>query len=350
MMLSRGLPTAAVMLLALTRAASAQWEPQASGTTSELRGLSVVSTDIVWASGQRGTVLHTLDGGATWVRDTVPGASSLDLRAIAGVSATVAHAISIGDSSRIYRTTDGGRTWSLRYAASRTGTFFDAIRFWDARHGIAISDPVNGAFLIVITKDGGDSWEEVSAAALPRALPNEGAFAASGSCLEVHGARDVWFVTGGAVKARVFRSRDRGRTWTVSDSPIRAGVPSAGIFSVAFHDTKHGVISGGDYQKPALGGQNLAQTADGGRSWTAVDSASSPAGFRSAVAYAPDATGRKLVAVGLNGTDVSTDRGRTWKTVDTTAYNSVQFGSSMVGYAVGPNGRVAKYVGFARRR
>ena len=349
-MFFRGLPAAAVMLLALARAASAQWEVQASGTTSELRGLSVVSSHIVWASGQRGTVIHTLDGGATWIRDTVPGATTLDLRAIAGVSAAIAHAISIGDSSRIYRTTDGGRTWSLRYAASRKGTFFDAIRFWDARHGIAISDPVNGAFLIVATKDGGDSWQEIPAEALPRALPNEGAFAASGSCLEVLGANHVWFVTGGAAVARVFHSSNRGRTWTVGDSPIRAGIASAGIFSVAFHDAKHGVISGGDYQKPALGGRNLARTADGGRSWIAGDSATSPAGFRSAVAYAPDAAGRTLVAVGLNGTDVSIDSGRTWRSVDTTAYNSVQFGSSRYGYAVGPNGRVAKYVGFARRR
>lgn len=274
MTLSLRVSAAVLVSLALARSASAQWEPQASGTTNELRGLSVVSPDIVWASGQRGTVIHTTDGGAHWIRDTVPGATTLDLRAIAGISATVAHAISIGDSSRIYRTSDGGNTWSLRYAAVKKGTFFDAIRFWDARHGIAISDPVNGRFLVVTTNDGGDSWQEVPPEALPPALPNEGAFAASGSCLEVNGANDVWFATGSASVARVFHSADRGQTWTVSDSPIRAGAASEGIFSVAFRDPMHGVISGGDYQKPTLGGRNVALTSDGGKHWTVVDSTS----------------------------------------------------------------------------
>ena len=45
-----------------------------SPTEFELRGLSVVSPTVVWASGQRGTVVHTRDGGAHWTRDTIPGA------------------------------------------------------------------------------------------------------------------------------------------------------------------------------------------------------------------------------------------------------------------------------------
>ena len=91
--------------------ASAQWQTQTSPTDMELRGLSIVSPSVVWASGQRGTVVHTEDGGAHWTRDTIPGAGALDLRAIAATSPATAHAISIGDSSRVYRTTDGGRTW-----------------------------------------------------------------------------------------------------------------------------------------------------------------------------------------------------------------------------------------------
>lgn len=331
-------------MLVLPLPVMAQWEAEASGTTNELRGLSVVSPLVAWASGQRGTVIHTTDGGATWIRDTVPGATTLDLRAIAGISGTVAHAISIGDSSRIYRTTDGGKSWSLRFEATRKGTFFDAIRFWDARHGIAVSDPVNGQFVLVITNDGGDTWKELPGDAIPPALPGDGSFAASGSCLEVNGKSDVWFVTGGGAIARVFHSADRGKTWTVSASPIRAGVASAGIFSIAFRDAMHGVIAGGDYTKPTLGGRNVALTSDGGKTWSLVDSTSAPNGFRSAVAFAPWGAGQNLVAVGLNGTDVSTDGGVTWKSVDTTAYNSVQFASPRGGFAVGPRGRVAKYV------
>ena len=55
----------AVLLAALlsTSTAFAQsWRPEPSGTTAELRGLSVVSDKVAWASGAKGTVLRTVDG------------------------------------------------------------------------------------------------------------------------------------------------------------------------------------------------------------------------------------------------------------------------------------------------
>ena len=322
---------------------SAQWTAVQSPTEVELRGLSIVSPSVVWASGQRGTVVRTADGGRTWSRDTVPGATGLDLRAIDATSPLTAHAVSIGDSSRIYRTADGGRTWSLRWSATKKGTFLDAIRFWDARNGIAMSDPVDGRFLLLTTSDGGDSWSEIPAERIPPALEGEGGFAASGSCLTVFGSSHVWFASGGAGVARVYHSADRGRTWSVHDTPLRAGVGSAGIFSIDFRDARNGVISGGDYQQPALRGRNLALTRDGGRTWTLVDSTTSPAGYRSAVAYLPGITGRVLVAVGLSGTDISRDGGGSWLTVDSVAYNSVGFATPSSGWAVGPGGRIARW-------
>ncbi|MES2179474.1 MAG: glycosyl hydrolase [Gemmatimonadota bacterium] len=330
-------------LLVVATPAQSQWVSQVSGTTGELRGLSVVSPTVAWASGVRGTVARTVDGGKTWTSDTIPGATKLDLRAIAATSANVAHAMSIADSSRIFRTTDGGRSWTLQFMSLRKGSFFDAIRFWDEKHGIAMSDPVDGRFLLVTTDDGGDTWKEIPQDRLPPALPGEGGFAASGSCLTVLGSGDVWFASGGAASARVYHSPDRGKTWSVSDTPLRAGVAAAGVFSVAFRDAKHGVIAGGDYTQPNLRGRNLALTADGGVTWAVVDSATSPAGYRSAVAYVPGTDGQMLVAVGLSGTDISNDGGLTWTSVDTTAYNSVVFASRSVGFAVGPRGRVAVF-------
>jgi photosystem II stability/assembly factor-like uncharacterized protein len=336
------LAVALIALLLTSVSANAQWIPQSSGTNGELRGLSVVSPDVAWASGVRGAVTRTINGGSAWVADTIPGASKLDLRAIAATSTNVAHALSIADSGRVYRTTDGGHTWSQRFMSLRKGTFFDAIRFWDARHGIAVSDPVDGRFVIITTSDGGDSWTGMPSDRMPDALPNEGAFAASGSLLEVQGASDVWFATGGATVARIFHSSDRGKSWTVHDTPIRAGTAAQGIFSVAFRDARHGVIVGGDYTKATLGGRNVALTSDGGSTWALVDSASAPQGFKSAVAYVPGSAGKKLVAVGLNGTHASNDGGMTWTSTDTIPYNSLQLvGKS--GYAAGPKGRVAKY-------
>jgi photosystem II stability/assembly factor-like uncharacterized protein len=134
----------------------------------------------------------------------------------------------------------------------------------------------------------------------------------------------------------------------VHDTPLRAGAASAGIFSVAFHDARHGVIAGGDYRQPTLRGRNLALTRDGGARWTLVDSASSPAGYRSAVTYVPGTKGRWLVAVGLSGTDVSHDGGLKWTPVDTVGYNAVGFSSRRTGWAVGPKGRIATWDGWRR--
>jgi photosystem II stability/assembly factor-like uncharacterized protein len=334
--------TLTLALSAIPLSANAQWVPQESGITNELRGLSVVSPNVVWASGTRGNVLRTTDGGRTWKADTVPGAGKLDLRSIAATSDKIAHAMSIADSGRIFRTLDGGRTWSVQFLGLRKGSFFDAIQFWDEKHGIAMSDPVDGRFLVITTNDGGDTWQETPASGMPPALTNEGGFAASGSVLAVSGTQDVWIGTGGATVARVFHSADRGRNWTVHDTPIRAGGAPEGIFSVVFRDTKNGVITGGNYTKPALGGRNVALTKDGGRTWTLVDSASSPQGFRSAVSFVPSTNGMQLVAVGLNGTDVSRDGGLTWTKTDSVAYNSVIVASPDAAFAVGPKGKVAK--------
>src|SRR5215831_4613687 len=102
MRFSRFVMRLALALVIAPCVAHAQWVAQVRPVDVELRGLSVVSPQVVWASGQRGTVLHTSDAGEHWTRDTIPGAGALDLRAIAATSPTTAHAISIADSSRIY--------------------------------------------------------------------------------------------------------------------------------------------------------------------------------------------------------------------------------------------------------
>src|SRR5215831_461743 len=104
------------ILLALALAACAQsWQPQQSNSTASLRGLCAVDSRVVWASGTGGTYLRTTDGGATWQARTVLGAESLDFRDIQAFDARTAYLLSIGpgQQSRIYKTVDGGATWSL---------------------------------------------------------------------------------------------------------------------------------------------------------------------------------------------------------------------------------------------
>jgi photosystem II stability/assembly factor-like uncharacterized protein len=327
--------------------AEAQWQSQESGTTASLRGLSAVSDRIAWASGTGGTVVRTSDGGATWRVITVPGADSLDFRDIEAFDDRRAYVLSIGNgrASRIYKTQDGGRTWSLQFVNADSAAFYDCIAFWNVERGMAVSDPVQGRFRVLGTSDGGANWVELRPERIPPAIVGEAAFAASGTCLVVGRPDNVWIASGGASEARVYRSGSGGTTWQVASTPVRAGLSSRGIFSMAFADARRGVAVGGDYENPADMVANVALTDDGGATWRLA--AGRPLGYRSAVAYVPGTDGRVLVAVGTSGSDYSVDGGETWTPIDTVGFNSVAFarGRSTAGWAVGPRGRIARWVG-----
>src|SRR6185369_12188745 len=106
---------------------------------------------------------------------TVPGAEGLDFRDIQALDAQTAYLLSAGtgDKARIYKTTDGGATWKLQITNPDPKGFWDAFAFWDAAHGIAVGDAIDGQFALLTTSDGGAHWERRKS---PPALPNEGAF------------------------------------------------------------------------------------------------------------------------------------------------------------------------------
>jgi photosystem II stability/assembly factor-like uncharacterized protein len=329
---------AAVLLSFFSPMASGQWQTQAIDTKSDFRGLCVVSPNVAWASGTKGTYARTIDRGKAWSVGVVPGADKLDFRDVKAFGPTTAYLLSAGpgDASRIYKTVDGGKSWVMQFKSTEPTAFLDAMAFWDAKRGIALGDPIKGQFYLIATADGGASWKPLAARTLPPALPGEGAFAASGTCLVTHGEKDVWFATGSAKSARVFHSRDRGQNWEVSETPIVAGAQSAGIFSIAFRDKDHGLIVGGDFRKPNDVGATAAITADGGKTWTPLDR---KLPYCSAVARAKDS----WVAVGTSGSHVSRDDGATWEQLDRENYNSVGFASSGEGWAAGPKGRIALF-------
>jgi photosystem II stability/assembly factor-like uncharacterized protein len=321
--------------LPLAAALCAQsWTPQVSNTRASLRSVSAVDANVVWASGTGGTYLVTADGGATWRAARVPGAESLDFRGIRAIDARTVYLMSAGsgDKSRIYKTTDAGKHWTLQLTNPDPKGFFDAIAFWDAQHGIVIGDPLDGRAEVRTTDDGGAQWERRDP---PAALPNEGAFAASNTCLTLSGTADAWFGTGGPGAARVFHSGDRGRTWTVAATPLRSDGAAAGIFSLAFDTPRHGIAIGGDYSKDKEERQNIAVTNDGGKTWSVP--AAAPKGFRSAVAWVPEL--KLWIATGTSGSDTSRD-GDAWTAFDTGSYNALAFAGRSV-WAVGAQGRIA---------
>jgi photosystem II stability/assembly factor-like uncharacterized protein len=326
------------VLLLAANAGYGQWVKQSVGTVASFRGLSVVSNNVVWASGTGGTVIRTVDGGKTWDVVTVPGADKLDFRDIEGFDANTAYILSIGngESSRIYKTTDGGKTWKLQFKNSNEKAFFDAIACWDRENCIAMSDPVDGHYPLIATSDGGANWNTIVTRSMPAAKDGEAAFAASGTCLVTQGRSRLFLVSGGS-DARVFRSNDRGLTWSFANTPLVKGTPGSGIFSVAMKDAKDGVIVGGNYEKPNESGSNFAFTTDGGASWI---SRRGPNGYRSGVAYAGEST---IIAVGTSGTDISYNGGISWKHIGSENLNAVQAKGKNSVWAVGPKGLVVKW-------
>jgi photosystem II stability/assembly factor-like uncharacterized protein len=320
---------------------SPHWTLQTSGVDARLRGVSAVDNRVAWASGSASTVLRTVDGGATWQKLTVTS-DQLDFRDIDAVDARTAYVLSIGNgpASRIYKTTDAGANWILQFRNEDPKAFYDAMSFWDADHGIVFGDSIDGQFCVMTTENGGRVWKRVPASALPPALENEGAFAASGTNIAVFGKSHAWIGTGAGAKARVLRTGDRGRTWKISETPLVSG-PSAGIFSVAFRDRNHGVVVGGDYKKESEASDNMAVTRDGGATWTLAKGLS---GFRSAVAYVPGANG--LIAVGPSGTDHSRDEGRTWERLTGPGFHTLSFAQmnrgKAIGWSAGERGGVGK--------
>lgn len=313
------------------------WQTQSSGCSASLRGLCAVDDLIAWASGSEGTFLRTVDGGRSWQRGQVPGAETLDFRDVQAFSAERALLLSAGAPARMFLTEDGGAHFAEVYANDREGVFFDALAFGDAMHGLAFSDPVGGAFLVLRTGDGGRSWQDVPSLPAPR--DGEAGFAASGTCVAMLGGDRAWIATGGSV-ARVLRTSDGGRTWRMAATPMRSGAASAGIFSLAFRDAEHGVAVGGDYQQPELTGGHAARTDDGGSTWQSIEPG--PRGFRSCVAHVPGPASRTWVAVGTNGADVSLDDGQHWQPLGDVGYHAVAFAATGNGWAVGADGRIAR--------
>jgi photosystem II stability/assembly factor-like uncharacterized protein len=314
-----------------------RWAVQASGVTARLRGVSAVDQQVAWASGSASTVLRTTNGGANWQKLTVTD-EQLDFRDIDAFDSSTAYILSVGNGpqSRIYKTIDGGKTWSLQFKNEDPKGFLDAMSFWNAKAGIVYGDSIDGRLFIMTTENGGRTWDRVPHEALPPALENEGAFAASGTNIAVFGKDHAWIGTGGASKSRVLRTDDRGHTWKVSETPLIAG-SSAGIFSIAFRDEKHGVIVGGDYKKEVEATDNLAVTSDGGITWKLVKGLS---GFRSAVAFVP-AKRTVLIAVGPSGADYSIDDGASWTTFESQSFDTLSFARGKpVGWAAGIRGNV----------
>jgi photosystem II stability/assembly factor-like uncharacterized protein len=343
-----GKRTLLAWMLVAAPAGAQWWTAQTSDIDSNLRGVSAVyapdakgtPVPMVWASGSNGVILRSLDAGQNWQRLHVTGGDALDFRGIVAFNEKTAYLMSSGEGqySRIYKTSDGGEIWNLQYTGNRKEFFLDSIACLSEIHCFALSDPIDGKFLLLTTTDG-EHWHPLPSDKMPAALPAEGAFAASNTCLLLSGEQ-IFFGTGGPA-ARVFHSGDSGRTWEVAETPLAHDNASSGIFSIASRDGKHVVIVGGDYKDPKRATAVGAYSLDGGKTWQL--SKRQPGGYRSAVACDDDLL---CVAIGPNGEDVTMSKvlGAGWNPTDSLNLNAATVLDFKHGWAVGPKGTIAVFV------
>lgn len=271
-----------------------------------IRGLSVVSDNIVWASGTGGMVGRSLDGGNTWEWHQIKACDSCDWRSLYAFNDRKAVVINAGEPAHVFLTEDGGASWKQVYFNATPGIFFDAVAFYNDQEGMALGDPLQQHFAVLRTHDGGHTWQMDAPAVSPAAAAGESIFAASGTSLIARNGLTL-FVTGGTVARLHALSGDH---WSSSTLPLLQGQPSTGAFSVAFLDNHTGIVVGGDYRNDTLRRQNCLLTRDGGRTWTSPHT--TPGGFKSAVTWL---SARILVTTGTSGTDISLNGGKDWQQI-----------------------------------
>jgi photosystem II stability/assembly factor-like uncharacterized protein len=260
----------------------------------------------------------------------------LDFRDVEAFDEQTAYVMSSGEGekSRVYKTADGGKNWQLQYSDRRTGFFLDALACASRTHCVLLSDPVDGKFLVLSTSDG-THWRELPGGKMPPALPQEGAFAASGTAIALCGDA-IYFGTGGP-QARVFRSADGGQSWSVTGTPMASGNASSGVFSIACEGASELVAVGGNYREVAAASAVAAYSKDGGIHWQRAETP--PGGYRSGVASLGNG---EFVAVGTNGSDISHDHGVHWTHMSDLNLNAAGF-RGLAGWAVGAKGMVASF-------
>ncbi len=286
-----------------------------------VRAIELIGDQTVWYTGSNGQFAYTEDGGTTWYKDSLQYDSlQLEFRSIAVVKNTI-YILSVGSPALLFKSKDKGKNWELVYREDDPKAFYDSMSFWDELNGIAIGDPTSNCMSVLITRDGGASWSKLNCDQLPVAAEGEAAFAASNTNVVTHGDY-AWIVSGGA-KARVFVSPDKGRTWSVYNTPINQGGKMTGIFSADFYNEKKGIIYGGDWEHKSAFEKSKAITEDGGQTWELIET---KPGYMSCVQYIPNTKGQGIIACGSEGIALSNDGGRNWNSISNKGYYSIRIG------------------------
>ena len=266
--------TSTFLLIFVSWVAIGQWHTIPLNTTASFRALKSFKNEI-WASGTKGTYIHSKDDGNTWEIRQVPGAENLDFRDLVILTKKEIILMSAGPSekgaAKLFKTKDGGQTWEIIFDIKMSNYFFDAIT-WDYKKGIGflLSDPINYKFVIFKIEKHGAKIEQIKLPNFPLLQPREAAFAASGtSILWTNGQLNI--VSGGANRARIFQSTNTELTsWNITHNEIPADT-SSGFFTIGAKNKNHFWVAGGNYLNSNSSEIPILESKNAGKNWKPLD-------------------------------------------------------------------------------
>jgi photosystem II stability/assembly factor-like uncharacterized protein len=298
-----------------------------------LRGLAVPNKNVIWASGSKGSIALSINGGDSFEWKQVPGYETRDFRAIHAWDDKEAVIVAVAAPAVILKTMDGGSTWNKVYENHDTAMFLDAIAFKNNESGAVIGDPIQDTIFLLQTKDRGAHWSKIPANYWKSKVDSGEAFFASSNSNLNYLNNSILFISGG-VKSRLWW---KGEAMNLS---IIQGGKSTGANSLAVSPNKKQiVIVGGDFMKDKNNNAIASSYWYRKNNFTKNNSFAMPNGYRSSVGFLNNDL---LIACGTSGVDYSKNQGKTWEFISPLSFHVVKaIPRSKSAILAGSGGRIA---------
>ena len=315
------------IVFCFSRPAVAQnfWEQVNSPTRETLNRVCFADSLKGWAVGENGTILHTVDGGETWLiqNSTITG----NIADIFFLNDRLGWAIAWNTTtpppgSILLKTVDGGDHWTPEIF-KEAGIFLRSVSYLDSLNGwMSGSDGT-----IVYTTDGGGEWinAQLDTTQFTQFPVIDLKFA----------DRKNGFASGGFfdLAGVIWQSSDSGKNWSAK------GVGPEPIQQLVVLDSLNVIGVGGDFEF----GASVVRTSDGGQTWEYCSLQTF--GIATGISFRTNSeiwvslgTAQKFI--------LSTDGGDTWLPQDTPNNANifdVAFADSLHGIAVGNDGVILRY-------
>jgi len=215
------------------------WNLQYLDDTKYFTGVFFIDENEGWVVGWH-DVLHTENGGDAWEEQNLPGI--LDVEKVQFINHDTGWIV--GTYKTIFKTVNGGQTWTTKLFGGYSAPAFNDLCFTDALHGVAVGgywvSYENNAYAMV-TSDGGETWTETT--------PENADELVAVSFI----SQDTGWACG--YGNDILKTIDGGYTWQVVASMYNSKD------DIHFFDANHGII---------LSGNDVLVTYDGGITWTTI--------------------------------------------------------------------------------